>query len=227
MKTKILIIDDESSIRNFLRVTLESSGFNVFEADSGEAGLEHNRTNPANLIILDYGLPGLNGIEILKRLRLVTNVPIIFLTVRDSDDDKVLALDSGADDYLTKPFSVTELMARIRVAIRHSSNEKGEVLQFGKLQIDLGVHKIFYDKVDLKLTGTEYELLKILIEGGERLVPHKMILQTVWGPNSTDYYHYLRVYFGQMRKKLEKVSPGAGAIIETESGVGYRLKYLK
>ena len=225
--SKILVIDDEISIRKFLRVSLEANQFEIFEAQTGTEGLQKIIEVKPSLIILDHGLPDMNGIEVLKKLREWSTVPVIFLTVRDSDEDKVLALDNGADDYLTKPFSLPELMARIRVAIRHSKTEETQpVLSFGKLSLNQSTHKTTYDNTELKLTSTEYDLLKLLLRNGERLVPHRMILKEIWGPNSVEHNHYLRVYFGQIRKKLESVSPGAGEIIENESGVGYRLKPL-
>lgn len=229
MKNKILIIDDESSIRAFLKIALEADSFIVIEASSGEIGLSFLEKENFSLIILDHGLPGLNGLEVLKQIRKKSKVPVIFLTVKDDDNDKVLALDSGADDYLTKPFSVLELLARIRVALRHANETTlngHNIIAFNQLEIDNDVHKIYFNKQDLKLTSTEYELLKLLIKKGEKLVPHSVILKEVWGPNSLEHHHYLRVYFGQIRKKLEKVCVGAGNIIENESGVGYRLKNI-
>ncbi len=222
---KILVVDDETSIRKFLRVSLEASGFEVYEAQNGQEGLQKIIEVKPSLVILDHGLPDMNGIEVLKKLREWSSVPVIFLTVRDNDEDKVSALDNGADDYLTKPFSMPELLARIRVGIRHSKTEELKpILVFGKLSLNQSTHKAAYDGHELKLTSTEYDLLKLLLRNGEKLVPHRMILKEIWGPNSVEHTHYLRVYFGQLRKKLDGVSAGAGEIIENESGVGYRLK---
>lgn len=222
---KILVIDDETSIRKFLKVSLEASGFEVFEAENGTIGLQKIIEVKPALIILDHGLPDMNGIEVLKKLREWSSVPVIFLTVRDNDEDKVSALDNGADDYLTKPFSLPELMARIRVGIRHSKTEEPKpILSFGKLTLNQATHKVAYEDIELKLTSTEYDLLKLLLRNGEKLVPHRMILKEIWGPNSVEHTHYLRVYFGQLRKKLDGAKLGAGEIIENESGVGYRLK---
>jgi two-component system KDP operon response regulator KdpE len=222
---KILVVDDETSIRKFLRVSLEASGFEVHEAQNGQEGLQKIIEVKPSLVILDHGLPDMNGIEVLKKLREWSSVPVIFLTVRDNDEDKVSALDNGADDYLTKPFSMPELLARIRVGIRHSKTEELKpILVFGKLSLNQSTHKASYDGHELKLTSTEYDLLKLLLRNGEKLVPHRMILKEIWGPNSVEHTHYLRVYFGQLRKKLDGVSVGAGEIIENESGVGYRLK---
>ncbi|MBC7713387.1 MAG: response regulator transcription factor [Rhizobacter sp.] len=225
MNTKILVVDDETSIRKFLKVSLEANQFEVVEAQNGHEALQKLIESKPSLVILDHGLPDMNGIEVLKKLREWSTVPVIFLTVRDSDEEKVEALDNGADDYLTKPFSLPELMARIRVAIRHSKTEETQpVLAFGKLSLNQATHKSTYADVELKLTSTEYDLIKLLLRSGEKLVPHRMILKEIWGPHSVEHNHYLRVYFGQIRKKLDSAVPGAGEIIENESGVGYRLK---
>lgn len=227
MNTRILVVDDETSIRKFLKVSLEASQFEVVEAHNGSEALQKVIEARPGLVILDHGLPDMNGIEVLKKLREWSSVPVIFLTVRDADEDKVQALDNGADDYLTKPFSLPELMARIRVALRHSKTEETEpMLSFGKLTLNQATHKVSYDTHEIKLTSTEYDLLKLLLKNGEKLVPHRMILKEIWGPNSVEHNHYLRVYFGQIRKKLDQALPGAGEIIENESGVGYRLKAL-
>jgi two-component system, OmpR family, KDP operon response regulator KdpE len=225
MKTKILVVDDENSIRKFLKISLEASHFEVLEAHTGNEALQKIIETKPQLVILDHGLPDMSGISVLKSLREWSTVPVIFLTVRDTDEDKVEALDSGADDYLTKPFSIPELLARIRVAIRHAKIEETEpMLSFGELTLNQATHKVSYNEKELKLTGTEYDLLKLLLKHGEKLVPHRMILREIWGPNSVEHNHYLRVYFGQIRKKLDLLEPGAGEIIENESGVGYRLR---
>ena len=225
---KIMLIDDEISIRNFLRISLQASGFFVIEAGSAKEAEAMIQNEKPDLIILDYGLPDISGLELLKDLRKKSLIPVIFLTVRDSENDKINALDCGADDYLVKPFSVGELLARIRVALRHSMKDQNQenTLNFGPLKVDVLDHKIYLNDQDLKLTATEFSLLKLLIENGERLVTHQTILQTVWGPNSLEHHHYLRVYFGHIRKKLDKVSSGMGSLIENESGLGYRLKNL-
>lgn len=225
---KILIVDDETSIRNFLRVTLEANDYVVDEAANGFEAIEKIKNVNASLVILDFGLPDMTGIDVLIALRKLSKIPVLFLTVRDAIEDKVMALDSGADDYLTKPFSVSELLARVRVALRHAPIDEDQTnLRFGPVTVDTGVHKIFFENTELKLTATEYELLKLLVKNGERLVPHQTILKEVWGPNSIEHHHYLRVYFGQIRKKLDNLSHGAGSIIENESGVGYRLKNIQ
>jgi two-component system KDP operon response regulator KdpE len=223
---KILLIDDEASIRNFLRVTLLANDYKFQEAKNAKDAVSLLAEFQPDLIILDYGLPDMSGLELLKIIRRTSTTPVIFLTVRDSEQDKVDVLDSGADDYLVKPFNIGELLARIRVALRHSVKVDGEEhqLNFGKLRVDIQDHKIYYDNNDLKLTATEFSLLKLLVTNGERLVSHQTILKEIWGPNSLEHLHYLRVYFGHIRKKLDKAYTGSGAMIENESGVGYRLK---
>lgn len=224
MKTKILIIDDEISVCRFLRLSLEAHDFSVTESHTGKEGLQKIIEEKPALIILDYGLPDISGIEVLKELREWSHAPVIFLTVRDQDSDKVEALDSGADDYLTKPFSVPELLARIRVSLRHAHPEVDTpVFKVGRLEIDRSAHIVKVDGKEVKLTATEYSMLCLLAKHAGKLVPHRTILKEIWGPNSVEHNHYLRVYFGQIRKKLQS----AGDLIENESGVGYRLKTIR
>ena len=224
---KILIIDDESSIRKFLRHSISSQGFEVIEAETGREGIQKMIERKPDLVILDYGLPDILGIEVLKKIREWSKVPIIFLTARDNDADKVEALDQGADDYLTKPFSVPELMARIRVALRHIQIEPAKSLfTNGKLQIDYSAHVVKVDQKEVKFTATEYSLLSLLAKHVGKLLSHRMILKEIWGPNSVEHDHYLRVYFSQIRKKLDAAYPEISDMIENESGVGYRLKHL-
>ncbi|MGE0633394.1 MAG: response regulator [Pseudobdellovibrionaceae bacterium] len=220
-KAKILIIDDEASVCRFLRHSLEAHDFNVIESHTGKEGLQKIIEEKPALIILDYGLPDTSGIEVLKDLRGWSNTPVIFLTVRDQDSDKVEALDNGADDYLTKPFSVPELLARIRVSLRHARPEDDTpIFRVGNLEIDRPAHIVKVEGKEIKLTATEYSMLCLLAKYAGKLVPHRTILKEIWGPNSVEHNHYLRVYFGQIRKKLQS----AGDLIENESGVGYRLK---
>lgn len=221
MKKKILIIDDEISVCRFLRHSLEAHDFSVSESHTGKEGLQKIIEEKPTLIILDYGLPDISGIEVLKELREWSYTPVIFLTVRDQDNDKVEALDSGADDYLTKPFSVPELLARIRVSLRHAHPEEDTpIFRAGNLEIDRSAHIVKVGGKDIKLTATEYSMLCLLAKHAGKLVPHRTILKEIWGPNSVEHNHYLRVYFGQIRKKLQS----AGDLIENESGIGYRLK---
>lgn len=228
MKTphqKILIVDDESSILKFVKHSLETNGFTVVEAATGTLALQRIIETRPDLVILDYGLPDMSGLDVLLKIREWSKIPVLFLTVRDGEDDKVAALDAGADDYLTKPFGVPELMARIRVALRHSQPaEDLPIYKDGVFEIDRAGHIVKIDGKEIKLTATEYNLLSVLVAHAGKVVPQRTILKDVWGPNSVEHSHYLRVYFGQIRKKFEAASAGAGAFIETESGVGYRLK---
>lgn len=225
MKNKILVIDDEVSICKFLRVTLESNKFEVQDTNSGNDGLREIINYKPDLIILDLGLPDISGFEVLTKIREWSKTPIIVLTVQDSDEDKVKALDAGADDYLTKPFSVLELHARIRVALRHNnSNKQNEspVFKLGPLEIDYSAHAVKVDGETIKLTSTEYDIIKLLSQHVGKVVTHRMILKEIWGPNSIEHTQYLRVYLGQIRKKL-KVNENTAELIVTESGVGYRM----
>jgi two-component system KDP operon response regulator KdpE len=222
---RVLVIDDEVSVCRFIRHSLEANGFMVSEAHSGQEGLQKIMEVKPDAIILDYGMPTMSGLEVLKQLREWSKVPVVFLTVRDSEEDKVEVLDSGADDYLTKPFSVPELLARIRVALRHSQQDTDSpVFKSGLLEIDRSAHLVKAGGNEVKLTATEYLLLCTLAKHAGKVVPHRTILNEIWGPNSVEHNHYLRVYFGQIRKKLQGKAPGCGDLIENESGVGYRLR---
>jgi len=224
IKTKILIVDDEPSISRFIRHSLEAHHYKAVIAETGKEGVQKAIEERPSLIILDYGLPDMSGIEILKRIREWSRVPVIFLTVRDSEQDKVTALDGGADDYLTKPFGVSELLARIRLAFRHSSPMVPDnVIRSGAFEIDRAGHVVRIAGKSIKLTATEYTLLLVLSEQYGKIVSHKTILNKVWGPNSLEHKHYLRVYFGQIRRKFEEAFPGSGAMIQNDSGIGYRL----
>lgn len=223
---KIVIIDDESSIRRFLRVSLEAHGFQVFEGATGKEGIAEVIARRPDIVLLDLGLPDLEGIEVLKNLRGWSKVPIIVLTVKDREEQKVEALDLGADDYVTKPFSVPELLARIRVAIRHATVAVDEpVFQSGPLEIDKSAHVVRIQGREVKLSSTEYDLLKVLADHAGKVVTHRMLLQSVWGPNATRHTQYLRVYVGQLRKHL-RTGKDVPELIQTESGVGYRLLLL-
>jgi two-component system KDP operon response regulator KdpE len=224
-KNKVLVIDDESSIVKFIRHTLTANGFQVVDAPTGKEGLQKLVDERPDLIILDYGLPDMTGIEVLKKLREWSQTPVLFLTVRDDDQDKVQALDGGADDYLTKPFSVPELLARLRLALRHAMpGEVTPIFKGGVLEVDRAAHLVKVAGQEMKLTATEYDLLLVLVKHAGKVVPHRTILNEVWGPNSVEHHHYLRVYFGQIRKKFDQAHEGAGELITTESGVGYRLR---
>lgn len=220
----ILVIDDELQIQRAIRTILTEKQFRVTTASRGEEGLALAAANEPDLIILDLGLPDMEGVEVCQRLREWTQTPIIILSVRDSERDKVAALDMGADDYLTKPFGIEELLARIRVALRHSAGRQGEqskVVKAGSLNIDLAWHIVKRDEEEVKLTGTEYKLLAYLAANHGRVLTHQSILTHVWGPEDADHTEYLRVYMRQLRKKLED-DPERPQYILTEPGIGYR-----
>jgi two-component system KDP operon response regulator KdpE len=214
----ILVIDDEPQILRAIRTILTEKQFRVTTANRGEDGLALAAANEPDLIILDLGLPDLDGVEVCTRLREWTQIPIIILSVRDSERDKVAALDMGADDYLTKPFSIEELLARVRVALRHSANRKGEqtkIVKAGTLTIAKRGEE------EMKLTGIEYKLLAYLAAHHDRVLTHQSILSDVWGPEDANHTEYLRVYMRQLRKKLEE-DPERPQYILTEPGIGYR-----
>lgn len=220
----ILIVDDEIQIRRFLRITLEANGYRVHETETGQAALAKAAQLRPDLIILDLGLPDLDGLAVLHRLREWTKTPVIILSVRDTDRDKVAALDSGADDYLTKPFSVDELMARVRVARRHALPEEQarDVFAAGSLFVDLSRRVVTVRGETIKLSPTEYALLRLMIQHAGKVLTHRQILREVWGPEYVNETHYLRVYFAQLRQKLED-NPALPKLLLTEPGVGYRL----
>ena len=221
---RILVIDDEQAIRRLLKASLEAAGYVVVEAVDGEAGLREAATQAPELVILDLGLPGLGGLGVLKKLREWSKVPVLILTVQDSESDKVALLDAGADDYLTKPFSVPELLARLRVLERHGRGAQDEpLLKVGPLEIDLAGHLVRRDGAEVKLTATEFDFLRVLALHAGKVVTQRQILKEVWGPNSVEHTHYLRIYAAQLRKKLED-DPGEPKLLLTEPGVGYRLK---
>ncbi len=220
---QILIVDDEQQIRRFLRISLEANGYQIHETATGHDAILKTAQIRPDLIILDMGLPDMEGLEVLSRLREWTKTPVIILSVRDSDLDKVAALDAGADDYLTKPFSLDELMARIRTAQRHAQPQQDEaIFTAGRLKVDLTRRFVTVDGESIKLTRTEYALLRLLIQHAGKVLTHQQILREVWGPEYINETHYLRVYFAQLRQKIEE-NPALPAIIITEPGVGYRL----
>lgn len=221
---RILIIDDELAIRRFLHTVLFSREFILFEAENGHAGLSAAATFRPDVILLDLGLPDLDGIEVIKRIREWSPVPIIILSVRDREDDKIGALDAGADDYLCKPFGVGELLARIRAALRRSLQELPEpVFTSNGLQVDLGSRKVTVNGVDIPMTPTEYEILRLLVAHAGKVLTHRQILKQVWGMAYLEQPHVLRVNISNLRRKLES-DPSRPQHIVTELGVGYRLK---
>jgi two-component system KDP operon response regulator KdpE len=220
---QVLIVDDELQIRRFLKISLEANGYHVHETNNGQDAIVKTAQLRPDLVILDMGLPDMDGMEVLKHLREWTKTPVIILSVRDSHRDKVAALDAGADDYLTKPFSVEELMARLRVAQRHNQPEPEEsIFTAGDVQVDLVRRIVTKKDVPVKLTPTEYALLRLLIQHAGKVLTHRQILKEVWGLEYINETHYLRVYFAQLRQKLEDDATRP-KIILTEPGVGYRL----
>lgn len=220
---RILIVDDERQIRRLLKVALTGHGYEVLEAAGGQEGLQLAVAQRPDLIILDLGLPDTDGLEVLRQLREWSAVPVIILSVREQESDKIAALDSGADDYVTKPFGMGELLARIRVALRHRAGIENEpILKFDELVIDLARRRVTVKGEEVRLTPTEYELLKNLSLHAGKVLTHRHLLRVVWGPGSESDTHYLRVYIGQLRRKIES-DPSRPRHIITEPGVGYRL----
>ena len=221
---KILIIDDELQIRRFLRVTLAANGYQVLEAPTGKEGIYKAATDHPDAIVLDLGLPDMDGIAVLKQVREWSMVPVIILSVRDDEKGKVAALDAGADDYVVKPFGVNELIARLRVALRHGREGADEVKEFenGDLFVDLVNRMVKVAGSPVKLTATEYALLIQFVKNAGKVLTHRHLMKEVWGPYREDETQYLRVYIAQLRKKLE-MDPARPKLFITESGVGYRM----
>lgn len=222
LKPTALVIDDEVQIRRLLRVCLESNGYQIVEAATGQEGIRRAAERPPDLVILDLGLPDMDGVAVLKRLREWSKVPVIVLTVRDREEDKIAALDGGADDYITKPFGTGELLARLRVAQRHAApDQKESVFRSGKLEVDLASRSVRLDGKEVRLTATEYSLLRLFVQHAGKVLTHRQILREVWGPNYEEQTHYLRVYLKHLREKLER-DPAHPELFLTEPGVGYR-----
>ena len=220
---RILVVDDEPAIVRTVRANLERRGFRVDTAENGREALEHVQAHP-DLILLDLGLPDADGLELIPAIREYVNAPIIVLSARGGEHDKVRALDQGADDYLTKPFGLEELLARIRVALRHTLRTPGvaPVFEAGGLVVDLERRRVTVSGVEVKLTPTEYGLLTALVRNADRVMTDAMLLREVWGPEYGDEDHYLHVYVARLRKKLERDAQRQRHIV-TEPGVGYRL----
>ncbi|MEI7988225.1 MAG: response regulator transcription factor [Chloroflexota bacterium] len=220
----ILVIDDEPQILRALRTILTEKHFRVNAVSTGKDGLAYAAAQPPDVIILDLSLPDINGLEVCRQLREWTRIPIIILSVHDSEREKVAALDRGADDYLTKPFGIEELLARIRVALRHTTQSAADptnIIKNGLLTIDLTRHIILRDEQEIKLTATEFRLIAYLASNADRVLTHQAILTHVWDAYDADRVEYLRVFIGQLRKKIEN-DPKQPEYIITESGVGYR-----
>jgi two-component system KDP operon response regulator KdpE len=220
----VVLIEDEPQIRRFLRATLGSQGYRLFEAATGADGLVEAASRQPDVIILDLGLPDMEGLDVIRRVREWSTVPIIVLSARGQEADKVAALDVGADDYVSKPFGAEELLARVRVALRHKAGVAREdaVFTSGELRVDLGRRHVFVREQEVKLTPTEYRLLTTLVRYAGRVLTHRQLLKEVWGPNQTEEAHYLRVYMAQLRRKIE-ADPAQPRYLLTEPGVGYRL----
>ncbi|MGZ8194868.1 MAG: response regulator [Methylosarcina sp.] len=227
LKLKIIVIEDDPPIRRFLRTALETHGFEIVEAATARQGVIEANNRKADLIILDLGLPDMDGVEVVKAVRAWSEMPIIVLSARSAEAQKIEALDAGADDYLTKPFGLGELLARIRVALRHTSvpveqTESG-VFMTGNLKVDLVNRRVFNGDLEIHLTPIQYRLLAVLVKHAGKILTHRQILKEVWGPNSVESPHYLRIYMSQLRHKLE-YDPAQPRYLLTESGVGYWLK---
>jgi two-component system KDP operon response regulator KdpE len=221
------VVEDEAQVMRFLRATLGAHGYRLAEAVTGQQALLLATTRPPDLILLDLGLPDLDGVEVARRLREWSTTPIIVLSARGKEGDKIQALDAGADDYLTKPFGAGELLARMRVALRNAArggSGPGEaVFRTGDLLVDLAARRVSVAGRDVRLTPTQYKLLIALVKHAGKVVTHRHLLREVWGPGAVEHSHYLRVYMGQLRHKLE-ADPARPRYLETETGVGYRLR---
>ena len=220
---RILVIDDETQIIKFLKVSLGSHGFEIDEATTGADGIARAAVGKPDLIIVDLGLPDMDGKSVVKAVREWSTTPIIVLSAREQEKEKVEAFDAGADDYVTKPFGIGELIARIHVAIRHTTpGENDPVLVCGNLLVDLNLHRVTIDEREVKLTPTEFAIIKLLMQHQGKVLTQKQILKAVWGHDYTEDTHYIRIYIAQLRRKIEP-NPTQPQYIVTESGIGYRL----
>jgi two-component system KDP operon response regulator KdpE len=223
----VLVVEDEPQMLRFLRASLETHGYRLVEATTAEQGLAEASSRNPDVILLDLGLPDLDGLDVTRRLRSWTSTPIIVISARGQEEDKIRALDEGADDYLTKPFAVGELLARIRVALRHVaaavSGRQELDFDLGELRVDLARRQVFLSDAEVHLTPTEYRLLTTLIKYAGRVVTHRQLLKEVWGPSYVEHTQYLRVFMGQLRQKLEP-EPAKPRFLINEPGIGYRLK---
>jgi len=220
------VVEDEPQVMRFLRATLPAHGYRLVEATTGGQALVEAGARAPDLILLDLGLPDIDGVEVARRIREWSSTPIIVLSARGQEDDKIEALDAGADDYLTKPFGVGELLARMRVALRNAARiaaGAGEPsFQVGELHVDLAARRVFVRGQEVRLTRTEYNLLAALVKHAGKVLTHRQLLREVWGPSAVNQSHYLRVFMGQLRHKLE-ADPARPRYLVTETGVGYRL----
>lgn len=220
---KALVIDDEIQIRRLLNAALGADGYVVKDAENGTLGLQAAVHFRPDIVLLDLGLPDIGGIDVLKRLRGWSEVPVVVLTVRDAEEEKIGALDAGADDFVTKPFATGELLARMRAALRRSRpRDEASTFLFDGLSVDLAARTVAREGREIRLTATEWAILALLIRHQGRILTHTQILREVWGPNSAEHREYLRVYFTHLRKKIER-NPAHPVLITNEPGVGYRL----
>src|SRR5512147_1381777 len=227
-KELILLIEDEQQMRRFLRITLQSQGYRLIEAPTAKEGLLQAASRNPDVVLLDLGLPDMDGLAVTERLREWAQMPIIIISAREQEQDKVKALDAGADDYLTKPFSAGEFMARIRVALRHAVRQRTgrsePVFTVRNLRVDLAQRQVFLGDQEVHLTPIEYKLLTVMIRHAGKVITHRQLLLEVWGPVHVEEVQYLRVYMTQLRHKLE-ADPARPRFLMNEPGIGYRLKY--
>ncbi len=223
----ILLIEDEPQMRRFLRITLQSHDFRLVEAANGKEGLAQAATRNPDIVLLDLGLPDMDGLEVTRSFREWSSAPIIVISAREQEEDKIRALEEGADDYLTKPFGAGELIARIRVALRHASmmkaGQKEPEFVIGEIRVDLANRRVFVSNKEIHLTPTEYRLLTVMIRNAGKVVTHSYLLKEVWGPPYTGQTEYVRVYMAQLRRKIEE-DPARPKYLINEPGIGYRLK---
>ncbi len=223
----VLVVEDEPEMRKFIRATLTSRGYRLLEAERASEGVQLLTSHNPDLVLMDLGLPDGDGIGLTRQLREWSRVPVIVLSARGLEDDKVAALDAGADDYLTKPFGVNELLARMRVALRHAEASRGGAVaqshQFGDLKIDLQRREVFRGDQELRLTPIEYKLLVLFAQHAGKVLTHRQILKEIWGPTYAAQTHYVRVHMAELRKKVE-ANPSRPKLLITEPGVGYRLR---
>jgi two-component system KDP operon response regulator KdpE len=222
---RVLVVDDEPQILRFLRASLAASGFEVIEAETGAAALKRAAADAPEIVVLDLGLPDMDGKDVIKSLREWSEIPIIVLSARAREAEKIEALDLGADDYVNKPFGIGELLARLRAALRHRLRQQGAtpVVKAGDLKIDIARRRVTRGESDIHLTPKEFDLLKLLAQNAGKVVTHRQLLQAVWGPAHLEDTAYLRVFIGQVRRKID-AEDGAASLIENAAGVGYRLR---
>ncbi len=221
----VVVVEDEPQIRRFLRATLQGRGYRLFEAATGADGLVEAASRQPDVVIVDLGLPDMDGLEVIRRLREWSSVPVIVLSARGGERDKVTALDAGADDYIEKPFGTDELLARIRVTLRHTaggSRAADAIFKVGELHVDQGRRHVHVDGKEVHLTPIEYRLLTTMVRHAGKVLTHRHLLREVWGPNHVEDAHYLRVFMAQLRRKIER-DPAQPRYLLTEPGVGYRL----